>query len=208
MVVRRRALQRQNAPQILLLMAQLSGELKIPSEVLHREDIVKLANGIEVGLRATMFGRVPVRQDMIHRVTYQNIGHALAFIRADITRSPLAAVPLPPDVDTKVAFNMLPGSVREFLRIGTAAADRVRRYISDHAEPDEAARMAEGFSTRYRALIADGAEPADAYRELLIFAGGVHGHPDRDAAALAIVTHFFTTCEIFERPPEAENDPA
>jgi hypothetical protein len=195
-------------PEVLLLMAQLSDELKVPSEPLHREDIVKLVHGIEASVRATMFGRAPVRQDMIHRVTYENIGRALAFIRADITQSPLATVTVPPNVDAKVAFNMLPDSVRQFLRIGTAAADRVRRYISDHAEPDEAARMAEGFSARYRTLIAAGAEPGDAYRELLIFAGGVHGDPDRDAAALAIVMHFFTTCEIFERPPEAEDDSA
>jgi len=120
----------------------------------------------------------------------------------------MASVPLPPDVDRKIAFNMLPDSVRHFLTIGVAAADRVRRYISDHAEPDEAARMAEGFSAQYHLLQGEGAEPADAFKEMVIFAGGAHGDPDRDVAALAIVTHFFTTCEIFERPPEAEIDSA
>jgi hypothetical protein len=195
-------------PEILRLMAQLSNELNVPSEVLHREDIVLLARGIQPDVRATKCGKAPVRQDMIRRVTYQNIGRALAFIRADITQSPTAPVPLPPDVDEKVEFNVLPNSVRHFLTIGTAAADRVRRYISDHAEPDEAARMAEGFSARYRSLRAGGAEPAEAFKELVIFAGGAHGDPDRDAAALAIITHFFATCEIFERPPEAEDDPA
>jgi hypothetical protein len=194
--------------EILRLMAQLSDELKVPSEVLHREAIVLLAHGIDAAIRATRFGKAPVRQDMIRRVTYESIGHALAFIRADITQSPTAHVPLPPDVDDKVAFNLLPNSVRLFLTIGTAAADRVRRYIRDHAEPDEAARMAEGFTARYRSLRDGGAEPADAFKELVIFAGGAHGDSDRDAAALAIVTHFFTTCEIFERPPEAEDDSA
>jgi hypothetical protein len=192
--------------EVLRLVAQLSIELKVPSEVLHREDIVLLARGIQADIRAAMFGKAPVRQDMIRRVTYENIGRALAFIRADITQSPTASVPLPPDVDKKVAFNELPNSVRHFLTVGTTAADRVRRYISDHAEPDEASRMAEGFSARYRTLRGEGAEPADAFRELVIFAGGAHGDPDRDAAALAIVTHFFSTCEIFERPPEAEAD--
>jgi hypothetical protein len=194
--------------EVLRLMAQLSIDLKVPAEVLHREDIVLLARGIPAAVRATKFGKAPVPQDMIRRVTYENIGRALAFIRAEITQSPMVSVPLPPDVGKKIAFNVLPDSVRHFLTIGTAAADRVRRYISDHAEPDEAARMAEGFTARYRSLRGEGAEPADAFRELLIFAGGAHGDPNRDAAALAIVSHFFATCEIFERPPEAENDSA
>lgn len=194
--------------EVLRLMALLSDELKVPSEVLHREDIVQLARGIRAEIRAARFGSAPVRQDMIRRVTYENIGRALAFIRADITRSPMASVPLPPGVDRKVAFNMLPDSVRHFLTTGAAAADRVRHYIRDRAEPDEAARMAEGFSAKYRSLRDEGAEPADAFKEMVIFAGGAHGDPDRDAAALAIITHFFTTCEIFERPPEPENDSA
>jgi hypothetical protein len=85
-------------------------------------------------------------------------------------------------------------SVRHFFTISTAAADHVRRYIRDHAEPDEAARMAEGFAARYRMLRDTGAEPAEACRDMLIFAGGAHGDPDRDVAALAIITHFFATC--------------
>jgi hypothetical protein len=194
--------------EILRLMAQLSNDLKVPSELLHRGDIVELARGIVADVRATMFGRAPGRRDMIRGATYENIGRALAYIRADITRSPIEPVPLPPDVDAKVAFNVLPDSVRHFFTISTAAADRVRHYISNHAEPDEAARMAEGFSARYRLLRDGGAEPAEAFRELLIFAGGAHGDPDRDVAALAIVTYFFTTCQIFEHPPEAEHDSA
>jgi hypothetical protein len=132
--------------EILRLMAQLTNELNVPSEILHRGDIVALARGIDANLRAKMFGgHAPGRGDMTRRATYQNIGRALAHIRADITRSPMEPVPLPPDVGAKVAYNMLPDSVRHFFTISTAAADHVRRYIRDHAEPDEAARMAEGF---------------------------------------------------------------
>lgn len=83
-------------PEILRLMAQLTNELKVLSAVLHREDIVTLARGIVPDVRASKFGKAPVRQDMIRRVTYENIGRALAFIRADITQSPIAPVPLPP----------------------------------------------------------------------------------------------------------------
>jgi hypothetical protein len=185
-------------------MAQLSNELNVPSDILHRGDIVTLARDIEAGLRAKMFcGRAPGSGDMIRRATYKNIGRALAYIRADITRSPLESIPLPTAIDAKAAFNMLPDSVRYFFGISAAAAKRVEKYIEDRADPDEGARMAAGFTARYHLLRSEGAEPDEAYRQLLIFAGGATGDPDREIAALAIVAHFFATCQIFEQPPEA-----
>ncbi|MBV8795883.1 MAG: hypothetical protein JO136_13205, partial [Hyphomicrobiales bacterium] len=91
--------------EIARLMAQLSQELEVPSEVLHRGDIVVLARDLPVDIRARMFGgHAPSRADMIRRVTYENIGRALTYIRADIARSPLETIPLPTPVDEKVAF--------------------------------------------------------------------------------------------------------
>ncbi len=98
---------------------------------------------------------------------------------------------------------MLPDSVRYFFGISAAAAKRVEKYIEDRADPEEGARMAAGFTARYHLLRSEGAEPDEAYRQLLIFACAATGDPDREIAALAIVTHFFATCQIFEQPPEA-----
>jgi len=187
--------------EIVRLIGALSSELGVPAEILHRDDIVDLAEGIEAPRRAELFGRAPMREDMIRRVTYQNIGHALAFVRADAGPSPTAPIPPPPDIEHKIAFNLLPDSVRHFLAIGATSADRVRNYLLAHAEPEEADRMAEGFSRRYVEIRGHGAEPSEIFQQMLIFAGGATGNPDREAAALAIVTHFFITCEIFERPP-------
>ncbi|MBN9564265.1 MAG: hypothetical protein J0H14_26590 [Alphaproteobacteria bacterium] len=189
--------------EISRLMAELSEKLTVPSGVLHRGHIVDLARSIDARIRARMFGgHAPSRGDMARRATYENIGRALAYIRADITRSPLEEIPLPTAVDAKVAFNRLPDSVRHFFTISAAAAKRVEKYIKDQADPGEGVRMAAGFTARYRTLRAEGIEPADAYKQLLIFAGGADGDPDRDVAALAIVTHFFATCQIFDQPPE------
>jgi hypothetical protein len=94
-------------------MAELTNELNVPSEILHRGDIVALARDIDAKLRAQMFGGpAPGRGDMTRRATYENIGRALAHIRANITRSPTEPVPLPHDVGAKVAFNMLPDTLR------------------------------------------------------------------------------------------------
>lgn len=194
--------------EIARLMAELTNELNVPSEILHRGDIVDLARGIDAGKRAEMFGgRAPTRGDMVRRITYENIGRALTYIRADLPRSTLESIPLPTAIDAKVAFNMLPDSVRHFFSISVAAANRVEKYIEGQADPGEGARMAAGFTARYRALVAEGAEPAEAYEQLLIFAGGAQGNPDREAAALAVVTYFFSTCQIFDQPPEVGRDP-
>ena len=191
------------------LMARLSNELEVPSDVLHRGDIVDLARNIEVGRRAKMLGgRAPGTGDMIRRATYENIGRALTYIRAEITRSPLESIPLPTGTDDKIAFNMLPDSVKHFFGISAAAAKRVEKYIEDRADPGEGARMAAGFINRYETLVSEGAEPKEAYQQLVIFAGGATGDPDKDVAALAIVTHFFSTCQIFKQPPEVGHDPA
>ncbi|WP_129221957.1 ABC-three component system protein [Lichenibacterium ramalinae] len=188
--------------EVVREVAKISAELGVPYEIMHRDEIIDIAQQIEISKRIDLFGRPPGRGDMIRRVTYANIGRALAFIRGDTTESPVSALSLPPDVEEKLAHNFLSGKVRHFLAIGGLGANRVREYIKDRADPDEAARMAEGFSARYRVLRDNGAEPADAFNKLLQFAGGGSGDVERDAAALAIVTHFFTTCEIFERPPE------
>jgi hypothetical protein len=63
------------APEILRLMAQLTNELKVPSEILHRGDVVALARDIDAKLRAKMFGgHARGRGDMTRRATYENIG--------------------------------------------------------------------------------------------------------------------------------------
>jgi hypothetical protein len=190
--------------EIVRKVGELSAELEVPAEILHRDHIIDLAHDIEASKRVEMFGKAPLPADMIRRVSYENIGRALAFIRADSTASPTELIPLPPDINTKIAFNMLPDSVRHFLTVGATSADNVKNYLLARAEPDEADRMAEGFSRRYAAVKAAGAEPAEIFQQMVVFAGGATGQPDREAAALAIVTHFFMTCEIFERPPSEQ----
>jgi hypothetical protein len=193
--------------EVSRLMAQLSDELRVPSELVHRGDIVDLARGVSADVRAKMFGgRAPDRGNMIRRATYQNIGRALAYIRGDLNRSPLEPIPLPTAMEKKVAFNMLPDNARHFFSMGAAAAKQVEKYIENQADPGEGARMAAGFAALYRSLRSEGTEPAQAFQQLLIFAGGATGDLDREVAALAIVTHFFATCQIFEQPPEVKHD--
>lgn len=60
--------------------------------------------------------------------------------------------------------------------------------------------MAQGFKGRYSECVANALEPDQTFGEMVKFAGGGTGEPERDTAALAIVTRFFVTCQIFEIP--------
>jgi hypothetical protein len=123
-------------------------------------------------------------------------------IRGEISTVPFVSIELPSTVEKKIEFNILPQAAHHFLGIGQLGADQVRKYLADKVDPLEAERMVDGFKNRYSELKLMGEEPATAFQQLLIFAGGATGEVEREAAALAIVTYFFSACEIFEQPPE------
>jgi hypothetical protein len=187
--------------ELLRAVAILSAELNVPAEVWTRAEIVVLASGLPASERRALFGVAPDRADMVRHVTYANIGRALAFIRGHDAAAPLDPVPLPPKVALKADYNGLSMAAKRFLGLGQTGADHVRRYLMDRVDPSEAQRMADGFGDRYKAVIAKGAEPDAAFGEMLGFAGGGTTDVTREAAALVVVAHFFSTCEIFDRPP-------
>jgi hypothetical protein len=187
--------------EIVRHIEELSKRLGIPARIWTREEILKMAESLRSD-RERLFGRAPARQDMT-RITYADIGRALAAIKRDLATDPLEPVQLPPELTEKMEWNELAKSTRHFLGIGLAAAEKVRRYLMDRCEPEESQKMADAFKDRYSACRFRGLEPDKIFGEMVIYAGGGTGESDREAAALAIVTHFFSTCEIFETPPAA-----
>jgi len=187
--------------EILRAVAILAADLDVPAEIWSRDDIIALAASLPADKRSALFGVAPGRADMVRHVTYANIGRALAFIRRHEAATPLVPVPLPPKVVLKAAYNKLSPAAKRFLGLGQTGADLVRRYLMDQVDPSEAQRMADGFGERYKTVVAEGAEPDAAFGEMLGFAGGGTTDVAREAAALAVVAHFFSTCEIFDRPP-------
>lgn len=185
----------------------MSEELGVPAEIWTRDEIIALARTLPASARRDLLGAAPNRADMVREVTYANIGRALAAIRREDAVSPFEPVALPPKVQLKADYNGLSSAAKRFLSLGQTGADSVRRYLKDQVDPSEAERMADGFRDRYRTVVEDGAEPDAAFGKMLRFAGGGSTDPGRDAAALAVVAHFFSTCEIFNRPP-AEWQPA
>lgn len=187
--------------EILRTVATLSTALSIPAKVWSRDDIITLASTVSAAERRRLFGAPPGRSDMVRHVTYANIGKALAYVRGHQREADLAPVVLPPKIEIKAKYNLLSLATRQFLAVGQTRAAHVQNYLSDQVNPAEAQRMADGFCDRYKAVAAEGAEPDDAFGAMLAFAGGVSTDVARKAAALSVVAHFFSTCEIFDRPP-------
>lgn len=188
--------------ELVRRIEELAEELDVPAGALNRSDILDLVQSLPAEERGRLYGRAPRATDMI-RITYANLGRALALIRRSLGTNPNDPVPLSADLATKVAFNALPDATRHFLSIGQTGVTKVEEYLRDQPDPEEPERMAQGFKARYSECVASGLEPDQTFREMVIFAGGGTGEADRDTAALAIVTRFFVTCQIFEIPIES-----
>ncbi|MFY8095253.1 MAG: ABC-three component system protein [Niveispirillum sp.] len=185
--------------ELVLKIEQLAEELEVPAGPLTRSDILDLIKGLPAEERVRLYGRAPMATDMA-RITYANLGRALTLIRRAIATDPNEPVPLSADLVTKMTFNALSNATRHFLSIGQTGVAKVEEYLHDQPDPEEPERMAQGFKARYAECVTAGLEPDQTFKEMVVFAGGVTGDAERDTAALAIVTRFFVTCQIFEIP--------
>jgi hypothetical protein len=185
--------------ELIRRIAALAKLLGVEGRIWTRFEILELAQGIQRERRLEVLGRPPQHSSMA-RVTYENIGRALSVLKVEIAALSGDPVPLPPDVHRKMEWNALSSANRHFLSLGQIGAERVRRFLMDQVVPPEAERMAAGFRARYEECRHAALEPDETFRQMLIFAGGATGRSDRDVSSLAIVAHFFSTCEIFEVP--------
>lgn len=189
--------------EIVLKIAELANELGVTAGPFSRSDILDLIFELDEAGRAELCGVAPSATDMT-KITYANLGRALASIKRAISRDPREPVPLTAPLADKVEWNLLSVATGHFLSIGQTGVPKVEDYLASQADPEEAERMAEGFKGRYAECVASGLEPEQVFGEMVVFAGGATGQPERDTAALAIVTRFFVTCQIFEIPAVSE----
>jgi len=188
--------------ELVRKIERLSEELEVPAATLTRSDILDLIKSLPAEERVRLYGRAPRATDMA-RITYANLGRALTLIRRAISTDPNEPVPLSADLATKVTVNALSDATRHFLSIGQTGVGKVEEYLRDQPDPEEPERMAQGFKARYAECVTSGLEPDHTFGKMVIFAGGGSGEAERDTAALAIVTRFFVTCQIFEIPVES-----
>lgn len=107
--------------------------------------------------------------------------------------------PLTPPSPEKLEKNTLSEEAGLLLRIGRRKSALVETFFRKSPRPELGESIAEAFRLRYAELKAFGL-PADTIFKNLQDYAGFNGEPKRQGAALAVLTYFFDSCDIFEDP--------
>ena len=120
-----------------------------------------------------------------------------------LERSEPSAVdpPLTPPSVKKLEKNGLSAEAGILLQMGRRKSDLVGLYFRRGARPDLGERIAQAFRERY-ALLKALDLPADGIFWNFQEYAGSNGDPQRQGAALAVITYFFDACDIFEDPDD------
>ena len=134
-----------------------------------------------------------------------NIGFAELEVAAKAMLSATAKEPdssfhaLPPE--EKIAKNNLTESTRELIAMGLARSSEVGKYIENQSKLDDnfPERLKEGFRSQYNRLVEGGTNGDALFEGMLEFSSGYSSDFKRQSAGLAILTHLFELCEVFEK---------
>jgi hypothetical protein len=107
--------------------------------------------------------------------------------------------PLTPPSPRKLEKNALSEDSALLLRVGRRKARLVETFFRKSSRPDLGERIAEAFRTRYADLKNLGLPTDMIFKHLQDYAG-MNGEPKRQGAALAVLSYFFESCDIFEDP--------
>jgi hypothetical protein len=133
-----------------------------------------------------------------------NVGFAeLAVVTEALLHAPGPASTdfLPLDLAEKMARNRLTSRTHLELSMGLSKAREVERFIAHFAiaDPDFPERLKAGFLEQYRRKQTEGLEGDALFEALFRFASQGRREFSYQAAGLAVLTHLFEACEVFER---------
>jgi len=102
----------------------------------------------------------------------------------------------------KLSHNALPQHWQMFVRSGWANAPIVASYFARHPDPLKGDKVGALLKGKYESLKAQNLKPSDIMVALLEMVTGIGNVlPQNLVAAQALLTHFFESCDIFEREP-------
>ena len=137
----------------------------------------------------------------------QALASNLTFIELEVVAHHVAITPGPAStsfelltVQEKLTYNDLAAATERDLRIGMLGADVAREYIAQNAliDPDFPERLRAGFVSEYQALVRRGLAGDELFVALREFASPGWQGLQRQVAGLAVLTHLFRICEVFE----------
>ena len=104
--------------------------------------------------------------------------------------------PLPPR--EKIAKNLLSPRSERMIRHGMMASGLVKRYINESSDARLAGRIKNSLGREYERCRSEGLRGDELFDAMVWFVGGT-GDFAWDAAGLAVLVHFFESCEVFEK---------
>jgi hypothetical protein len=172
---------------------------KVKIEVWSEPELLSLLRRMDLASHQLMFGYAPSLA-VVDRLAMQDlvpIIEALSRAEPSVTDPPLT----PPSLQ-KLERNSLSSDAAVLLQMGRRKSDLVRTFFARGSRPDLGEHIAQAFREHYQTLKSLGLSADSIFRSLQEYAGG-NGDPQRQGAALAVVTYFFDACDIFEDPSEA-----
>lgn len=144
-----------------------------------------------------LFGSAPT-EGHVDALQFKSIKPVIEFVRRE-------SVPPDPPTDApdvrKLEFNELSDTTADFLRVGRRKERLVGKYFDVHHDPTLGEEIAQAFREKYRALREANLSADTIFCELWTFVGGGgFAGLEQKAAVLAILSHFFESCDIFENP--------
>jgi hypothetical protein len=134
----------------------------------------------------------------------------VAVLRKLVDDLALSATAPPNTVDlnlvpvSKLIHNGLPTHWQLFIRSGWVNAPIVASYFARHPEPLKGEQVGTLLTQKYQSLTAQNITPGNIMTALLeLVTGQGPVTPQNQVAAQALLTHFFESCDIFEREPIA-----
>lgn len=184
-------------PKAQQLLEQLRKENpNVEIEQWWEPQLCELAMNIPLGGLQTLWGYVP-SMALIERTTFDDLVPVISAL-AQSQPSELD-VPLTPPSAFKIQKNELSTDAANLLIVGRRKSDLVRQYFQQASDADLGERIAQAFRDRYQELRASGFAADKIFSELQRFAS-MDYTPSHQAAALAVITYFFESCDIYEDP--------
>lgn len=192
----------------------------VPVEAVETIEALKAANpGIKIGLigkegfEERVFGLSGERIASLLGPTATPVEAKtldVAVLRRLIDDLAVSDSPPPDSVDLnlvpvgKLTHNGLPTHWQMFVRSGWANAPIVASYFARHPDPLKGDQVGALFTQKYKSLKGQNLMPDTIMTALLeLVTGQGPVPPQNQVAAQALLTHFFESCDIFEREPVA-----
>lgn len=168
----------------------------IEIETWSEPELLKLAMALDLPALQALFGYAPSIAIVDRLVMADLVPIIDALQRQEPNPSD---PPLTPPSPEKLEKNALSDESALLLRIGRRKGGLVEAFFRKGSRPDLGERIAEAFRTRYAELKGLGLPTDTIFKHLQDYAG-MNGEPKRQGAALAVLSYFFESCDIFEDP--------